>query len=206
MLLVKDIVEFLTQNKGSTEWYSDYRIQIYTGDRLQANISHKAENEAAFIKIDQHIENSIDIFLDDTKNPGIINYSEHCRLLYDENILSLAKKFDHHPKIEKALISLLELQLFIKDKRGDKCISKESKIILNAFMQLCLEGGGIDFTEITPTKLNMPRNVFYKALRELESLGYVTGMIWTENGECLYDNLEINVHYGNYDFKLHGLN
>lgn len=108
MINTKDIVEFMKKNKGKTITYADkYYIQVYDGSVLQANISY--EQDVPFLKMEQRIEGSIEIFLEGINKDGIIDYSNGCRLSCSENILSLYKTFSGHPKFERALISLLEL-------------------------------------------------------------------------------------------------
>ena len=77
-------------------------------------------------------------------------------------------------------------------------MSSEAEKILNAFINEA-HSNIIDFTNVTPESLNISEDVFYKALRELETSGYVTNMLWWDNGECLYDDIEINTP----NFKLH---
>ena len=108
MINTEDIVEFIKENEGKTISYGDgYRIQVYSGGTLQANISYK--HEEPFLKIEQRFSNSIDICLEKEDKAGIINYSKSCTLPYGGNILGLFNEFGQHPQIEKALISLLEL-------------------------------------------------------------------------------------------------
>ena len=77
-------------------------------------------------------------------------------------------------------------------------MSREAELILNAFVKEA-HNDIIDFTNVMPESLNMSETVFYKALSELEALGYITNLEWCNNGECLYDAIEIDTP----KFKLH---
>ena len=108
MINTREIIDFIQKNKGETVRYgAGYSIQVYDGDVLQANISYKAEQP--FLKIEQRVEGSIDVFLEEIDREGIIDYSHSCRLADNETIAGLFNTFSSHPQIEKALISLLEL-------------------------------------------------------------------------------------------------
>ncbi len=80
-------------------------------------------------------------------------------------------------------------------------MSNEAELILKAFINETKKDI-IDFTNVTPDSLNIRDDIFYRALKELEGLGYVTNIAWCDdNGEALYDNIEIN----RKDFKLRNL-
>lgn len=108
MINTREIIDFIQKNKGKTVRYGDgYSIQVYDGSVLQANIS--CENKEPFLKIEQRIEGSINVFLEGIDRDGIIDYSHSCRLEDNETIAGLFSTFSSHPQIEKALIALLEL-------------------------------------------------------------------------------------------------
>ena len=108
MINTGEIINFIQRNKGKIVRYGEgYSIQVYDGSVLQANISY--ENKEPFLKIEQRIEGSIDVFLEEIDRDGIIDYSHSCRLADNETIAGLFSIFSSHPQIEKALISLLEL-------------------------------------------------------------------------------------------------
>lgn len=108
MIQVKDIMEFIESNKGNTiDYGSGYSIQVYDGSILQANVSYNGE--LPFLKIEQRKNGSITVFMVYQDNNEIINYACGCTLLEDEPVINLFKKFSNHPKIERALIALLEL-------------------------------------------------------------------------------------------------
>ena len=108
MINTKDIVGFIKEKEGKVVQYGeDYYIQVYNGSTLQANISYKQEEP--FLKIEQRCAESIDVFLEKEDKAGIIDYSKSCTLPYGGNISGLFNEFGQHPKIERALISLLEL-------------------------------------------------------------------------------------------------
>nr|DAF37759.1 MAG TPA: helix-turn-helix domain protein [Caudoviricetes sp.] len=70
-------------------------------------------------------------------------------------------------------------------------MSNEAELILKAFINET-KNDIADFTNVTPDSLNIRNDIFYKALKELESLGYVTNIAWCDNGEALYDDIGID--------------
>lgn len=106
MLQVEQIINYLENNKGKKICYhGSYVIQVYDGDRLQANISKN--NLAPFMKIEQRNLNTLSFFLEGKEE--IINYNNECCLKKEDNVLSIFQKFNAHPKVQEALISLLAL-------------------------------------------------------------------------------------------------
>lgn len=109
MISTKSIIELIKENQGKTiEYGNGYSIQVYNDNVLKANISFN--HEEPFLKIEQRGDKSITLFLDRRDDEGFIDYSCGCKLMEDEPIINLYKKFSEHPRIEKALIALLELQ------------------------------------------------------------------------------------------------
>lgn len=71
-------------------------------------------------------------------------------------------------------------------------MSNDANSILNAFINEARSNGIADFTKITPETMKISETNFYKALRELEKLGYISNIIWTGDMECLCDDISIN--------------
>ena len=108
MLYTNDLIEFIQKNRGKTIPYGNgYVIKVYADDMFQACISYG--NNTAFLRTAQRCKDSIDIFLESKDKEGIIDYSVSCRLAINENISGLFNVFEGNPKLECALIALLEL-------------------------------------------------------------------------------------------------
>ncbi len=109
MIRANEIIQYIKKHRGETITYGrGYSIQVYDDWALQANISCALEKEA-FIKIEQREEESINIFLEEQNNVGQINYLHGCKLAANQTIADVLEEFNGHPKIEKAMIALLEL-------------------------------------------------------------------------------------------------
>ena len=77
-------------------------------------------------------------------------------------------------------------------------MSNEAELILNAFVDEAHKDIA-DFMNVTPVRLDISEESFYKALKELEIMGCVKDIQWCPDGECLYDDIEIDTA----NFKLH---
>ncbi len=108
MLNAKQLMDYMKENQGEILNYGEkFVIQVYNGPVLEACIS--VVGESPFLKIEPSKSKSISVFLEKTTEKGIIDYTNGCDLLESDSVMNLFNIFSEHPRIEQALIALLEL-------------------------------------------------------------------------------------------------
>lgn len=72
-------------------------------------------------------------------------------------------------------------------------MSDEAKRIFQAFYEKSKKEV-VDYMEVTPQVLGMEEDIFNKALKELEVNGNIKGVLWGEDNQPLYDDINIMVY------------
>lgn len=106
MKTVKELKEYLEANRGKTNSYEGFTIQVYDGNALQAQIQRKG---ISVVKIEQRGENGLNFFLQREECLKDIDYGPRSYIKDDESLVKIMEEFKDHVNVEYVIAALMLL-------------------------------------------------------------------------------------------------